>query len=37
MRTFRFVEIREAGLESFLGVPRELTRMGIPTDSAKSR
>ena len=27
----RDVEIREADVESFLGVARELTRMGIPT------
>ena len=31
LRTFRFVEIREAGIESFSGVARELTRMDIPT------
>ena len=31
LRTFRFVEIREAGMESFSGVARELTRMGIST------
>ncbi len=31
LRTFRFVEIREAGVESFSGVARELTCMGIST------
>jgi len=31
MWTFRFVETREAGLESLLGVDRELIRLGIST------